>query len=86
MSTPPDFQTIKVTCDGRRGTLTLNRPDRLNALSNQLMAEVAEAASWFDHQSDLRVVIVSGAGRAFSAGFDLSVFGDDGPSPAGGRV
>ena len=70
MSTPPDFQTIKVTCDGRRGTLTLNRPDRLNALSNQLMAEVAEAASWFDHQSDLRVVIVSGAGRAFSAGFD----------------
>lgn len=86
MSTPPGFQTIKVTCDGRRGTLTLNRPDRLNALSNQLMAEVAEAASWFDHQSDLRVVIVSGAGRAFSAGFDLSVFGDTGPSPAGGRV
>ena len=86
MSTPPDFQTITVTCDGRRGTLTLNRPDRLNALSNELMAEVAEAASWFDHQSDLRVVVVSGAGRAFSAGFDLSVFGDDGPSPAGGRV
>ena len=86
MSTPPDFQTIKVTCDGRRGTLTLNRPDRLNALSNELMAEVAEAASWFDHQSNLRVVVVSGEGRAFSAGFDLSVFGDDGPSPAGGRV
>ena len=86
MSTPPDFQTITVTCDGRRGTLTLNRPDRLNALSNELMAEVAEAASWFDHQSDLRVVVVSGAGRAFSAGFDLSVFGDEGPSPAGGRV
>tara|TARA_B100000809_G_scaffold197702_1_gene197366 strand:+ start:199 stop:1002 length:804 start_codon:yes stop_codon:yes gene_type:complete len=86
MSTPPDFQTIRVTCDGRRGTLTLNRPDRLNALSNELMAEVAEAASWFDHQSNLRVVVVSGEGRAFSAGFDLSVFGDDGPSPAGGRV
>ena len=86
MSTPPDFQTITVTCDGRRGTLTLNRPDRLNALSNELMAEVAEAASWFDHQSNLRVVVVSGEGRAFSAGFDLSVFGDDGPSPAGGRV
>ncbi|MCH2413016.1 MAG: enoyl-CoA hydratase/isomerase family protein, partial [Acidimicrobiales bacterium] len=86
MSTPPDIQTNRVTCDGRRSTLTLNRPDRLNALSNELMAEVAEAASWFDHQSDLRVVVVSGAGRAFSAGFDLSVFGDDGPSPAGGRV
>jgi enoyl-CoA hydratase/carnithine racemase len=86
MSTPPEFQTIRVTCDGRRGTLTLNRPDRLNALSNELMAEVADAAVWFDHQGDLRVVVVRGAGRAFSARFDLSVFGDDGPSPAGGRV
>ena len=86
MSTPPEFQTIRVTCDGRRGTLTLNRPDRLNALSNEQMAEVADAPAWFDHQGDLRVVVVRGAGRAFSAGFDLSVFGDDGPSPAGGRV
>ncbi len=33
-TSPPDFHTIAVTCDGRRGTLTLNRPDRLNALSN----------------------------------------------------
>jgi enoyl-CoA hydratase/carnithine racemase len=85
-TSPPDFRTIAVTCDGRRGTLTLNRPDRLNALSNELMAEVADAAAWFDHQSDLRVVVVRGEGRAFSAGFDLTVFGDDGPSPAGGRV
>ena len=86
MSTPPEVQTIRVTCDGRRGTLTLNRPDRLNALSNELMAAVADAAAWFDHPRALRVVVVRGAGRAFSAGFDLSVFGDDGPSPAGGRV
>ena len=48
MSTTPDFETIRVECDGRRATLTLNRPDRLNALSNQLMAEVADAAAWFD--------------------------------------
>ena len=86
VSTIPDFETIRVECDGRRATLTLNRPDRLNALSNQLMAEVADAAAWFDHQADLRVVVVRGAGRAFSSGFDLTVFGDEGPSPAGGRV
>ena len=83
---PPDFTTIVVSCDGRRGTLTLNRPDRLNALTNELMAEVADAAAWFDRQPDLRVVVVRGEGRAFSAGFDLSTFDDDGLSPAGGRV
>ena len=60
---PPDFRTIAVTCDGRRATLTLNRPDRLNALSNELMAEVADAAAWFDHQPDLRVVVASDTGR-----------------------
>ncbi len=85
-SEPPEFETITVACDGRRATLTLNRPERLNALSNLLMAEVADAAAWFDHQPDLRVVVVRGEGRAFSAGFDLTVFDDEGPSPAGGRV
>ena len=86
MADIPEYETITVACDGRRATLTLNRPDRLNALSNQLMAEVADAAAWFDHQPDLRVVVVRGEGRAFSAGFDLTVFDDDSPSPAGGRV
>lgn len=83
---PPEFATIKVACDGRQASLTLNRPERLNALSNQLMSDVTDAAIWFDHQPDLRVVVVRGEGRAFSAGFDLTVFGDEGSSPAGGRV
>ena len=73
---PPEIQTISVTCDGRRATLTLNRPNRLNALSNELMAEVADAAAWFDHQPDLRVVVVAGAGRSFCAGFDVDTFAD----------
>ncbi|MDG2426786.1 MAG: enoyl-CoA hydratase/isomerase family protein [Acidimicrobiales bacterium] len=83
---PPEFRTIVVSCDGRRGTLILNRPNRLNALSNELMSEVADAAAWFDRQPNLRVVVVRGEGRAFSAGFDLSAFDDNGVSPAGGRV
>jgi enoyl-CoA hydratase/carnithine racemase len=83
---PPDFEHLLVSCDGRRGTLTLNRPEALNALSNQTMAEIIEAARWFDHQPDLRVVVVQGAGRAFCAGADITAFADTGPSPAGGRV
>src|SRR5579863_5814644 len=67
-----DFQTIKVEADDNGvGRLTLNRPDRLNAIGATMLQELAEAARWFDSHRDLRVVIVSGAGRAFCAGADL---------------
>ena len=82
----PSFSHIKVTCDGRRATLTLDRPDSLNSLTNEVMAEIIDAANWFDHQPDLRVVIVSGEGRAFCSGFNVTAFTDTGISPAGGRV
>ncbi len=66
-----DFETIRVTCEGALGKLTLNRPERLNALGATALQELAEAARWFDRQPEVRVVIVSGAGRAFCAGADL---------------
>jgi enoyl-CoA hydratase/carnithine racemase len=67
-----EFQTIKVEADDRGlGRLTLNRPDRLNAVGATMLQELAEAARWFDGHRELRVVIVSGAGRAFCAGADL---------------
>lgn len=66
-----DFQTIKVEVDGVLGRLTLNRPERLNAIGATMLQELAEAAQWFDKHRELRAVIMSGAGRAFSAGADL---------------
>ena len=67
-----EFQTIKVEADDSGlGRLTLNRPARLNAIGATMLQELAEAARWFDSRRDLRVVIVSGAGRAFCAGADL---------------
>ena len=65
------FETLIAEVDGPLGRLTLNRPERLNAISGQLLRELAEAARWFDSHRELRVVIVGGAGRAFSAGADL---------------
>src|SRR6185503_20014254 len=44
----------------------------LNAMSSTMLRELVEAARWFDSQRDVRVVIVRGAGRAFSAGADLA--------------
>ena len=56
------------------GYLHLNRPANLNALSLQVLSELIEAAHWFNTQPDVRVVVVSGRGRAFSAGADLQGF------------
>jgi enoyl-CoA hydratase/3-hydroxypropionyl-coenzyme A dehydratase len=66
-----EFETVRVTCEGALGRLTLNRPERLNALGAKALQELAEAAHWFDRRAEIRAVIVSGAGRAFSAGADL---------------
>ena len=52
--------------------LTLNRPDRLNALNAELLSEFREALDTIEADSDIRVVILTGAGRAFSAGFDIN--------------
>ena len=52
--------------------LTLNRPERLNALNAQLLAEFREVLDVVEEDPDIRVVILTGAGRAFSAGFDIN--------------
>lgn len=74
MTPEPSFSTLTVDITGAVGRLTLNRPDKLNPLSWQCLAEIADAARWFDTRDEVKTVIVSGAGRAFSAGADLSTF------------
>jgi enoyl-CoA hydratase len=51
--------------------LTLNRPDKRNALSNHLRGAVFEALEAADKDRDVHVVIIRGAGSCFSAGYDL---------------
>ncbi len=78
------FSTIEVQADGTRGSIVLDRPERLNALSLQMLSELAEAARWFDQQGEVKIVTVSGRGRAFSAGADVGSFaeaGEGGPPP-----
>lgn len=68
------FETLRVEAEGAVGRLTLDRPEKLNPLSSTALAELAAAARWFDERPTVKVVIVSGAGRAFSAGADLQSF------------
>ncbi len=62
---------IKMRQDGAVGVITLDRPQALNALNTPLMEQVTAALQGFVAASDVRAVVLHGAGRAFSAGFDL---------------
>ena len=74
VSAPPELQTMTLELDGEIGTLTLNRPDRLNAMSPELIGELVVASSWLADRAELRALIVTGAGRAFSSGGDVTWF------------
>lgn len=68
------FETLSVEIRGPIGELRLERPEKLNPLSAQTLQEIASAARLFDAEAGVKVVIVRGAGRAFSAGADLASF------------
>jgi 2-(1,2-epoxy-1,2-dihydrophenyl)acetyl-CoA isomerase len=71
---PPELETLKIEINGPVGTLTLNRPEALNAMSPELIGELTTAAAWLADRAPLRAVIVTGAGRAFCSGGDVNWF------------
>jgi len=66
------FEQIRYTAAGGIATITLNRPEKLNAVTSVLIQELLAAFEAADADDAVRVVIVTGAGRAFCAGADLS--------------
>lgn len=73
----PTFDGFRIAVDGSRGELVLDRPEQLNPLSTSTLFDIERAARWFDEQREVRVVVVRGDGRAFSAGADVSSFDSD---------
>ena len=66
------YEHILFTVDGGVARLTLNRPDRLNSFNDAMHAEVREALAHVAEHPSLRVLLLTGAGRGFCAGQDLS--------------
>jgi enoyl-CoA hydratase/carnithine racemase len=92
-----DFEQIRYEVADGVLTITLNRPDRLNAFTETMMNELIAAFDASDADDDVRAVIVTGAGRGFCAGADLARGGEtfdwreraaagDVPRDGGGRV
>lgn len=67
-----DFETVLYEKDGGVCRITLNRPEKLNALSFRLQKELSDALWEADNDTQVHVVVIRGAGRAFSAGYDLT--------------
>ncbi len=70
--TPGDYQAIRYEVSEGIATITLARPDQLNAFTYPMIAEVLDVLDRVDADDDVRAVIFTGAGRAFSAGTDLA--------------
>jgi enoyl-CoA hydratase/carnithine racemase len=80
------FTEIAYEVDGPVATITLDRPDRLNAFTVQMMSELIEAFDLSDADDRVRAVILTGRGRGFCAGADLGAGGatfDHGDAPPG---
>ena len=70
-----DYETIEMNVDGSLGRVRLNRPEKLNPLSTTTLLELVDAFETLAAVRHLKVVTVSGHGKAFSAGADLGFFG-----------
>ena len=72
----PAFNTLELTVEDGIATLWLNRPEKMNAFTREMKDELLAAFDFTDATDEVRAVIVTGKGRAFCAGADLSSGGD----------
>ena len=76
----PSLEQVLVEVRDRVATVTLNRPEQRNPLSATMLRDLASALRWCRDEPEVRVVVLTGAGRVFCAGADLTSF-DGHPSP-----
>ena len=67
----PEYADLLYEIDANVATITLNRPDRLNAISGPMLESLSRALRDSDRDRDVRVIVITGAGRGFCAGLDL---------------
>jgi len=72
----PDYSTLNYAKDGRIARITLNRPARLNAINGAMPDEIAHAVDTAERDDEIHVIVLSGSGRAFCAGYDLKDFAE----------
>jgi enoyl-CoA hydratase len=76
--TDQTFYSVRYETSARKAYITLNRPDRLNAIDEHMPGEIRSAVERANDDRDVHVIILQGAGRAFCAGYDLKKFAEAG--------
>jgi enoyl-CoA hydratase len=79
------FKHLTYAVDGRIATITLNRPDRLNAIARGMPQEIREAVEKANDDNEVHCIVLTGAGRSFCAGYDLIDFAERKSAAAGGQ-
>lgn len=67
------FETIRTQIDGHVATLTLNRPEKANAMNWQMWQDIRSAMQWADATPEVRAVVLRGEGKHFTSGIDLNM-------------
>jgi enoyl-CoA hydratase len=73
---PPAFATLLYAVEDRVATLTLNRPERLNAIDDAMPGEIRAAVEAANADERVHVIVLQGAGAAFCAGYDLKTYAE----------
>ncbi len=79
------FQHLSYETEGRLATITLNRPERLNAIARGMPQEIREAVEKSNDDNAVHCIILTGAGRSFCAGYDLVEFAEQKSKASGGQ-
>ena len=74
-----DFKSLIYEVRGRRALITLNRPDRMNAIDRHMPGEIAAAVALANEDNDVHVIVLTGAGKGFCGGYDLVEFAERRP-------
>ncbi|MBT9608903.1 MAG: crotonase/enoyl-CoA hydratase family protein [Aquabacterium sp.] len=71
--TLPTLETLRLSLADKVATVTLNRPDKANAMNWQMWQDIRSAMQWADHTPEVRAVVLQGEGKHFTSGIDLAM-------------
>lgn len=81
-----DFQSVFYENNDRVATVTLNRPEHLNAINTHMPGEIVTAVERTNEDDSVHIIVLTGAGRGFCSGYDLKIFAESAGEQSGSQL